>query len=96
MLDLPLAACQGRLRIARAADALIEGLDIRTGNHCFGCTAGCGSSCTGALTSFTREGAPAEAIDLDEISRWAARRRGDRDRDLYGGSCRRCREDLAW
>lgn len=51
MLDLPLADCQGRLNISRAADALIEGLDIRTGNHCFGCTAGCGSSCTGALTS---------------------------------------------
>lgn len=25
-------------------------LPIRTGGHCFGCTAGCGSSCGGALT----------------------------------------------
>jgi radical SAM/Cys-rich protein len=24
---------------------------IRTGNHCFGCTAGCGSSCKGSLDS---------------------------------------------
>ena len=26
------------------------GRGIRTGNHCFGCTAGTGSSCTGALS----------------------------------------------
>jgi hypothetical protein len=29
-------------------DELI-GRSIRTGSHCFGCTAGAGSSCTGAL-----------------------------------------------
>lgn len=29
--------------------AQIEGRDILTGDHCFGCTAGCGSSCGGAL-----------------------------------------------
>jgi len=27
----------------------IENLEILTGNHCFGCTAGAGSSCQGAL-----------------------------------------------
>jgi radical SAM/Cys-rich protein len=27
----------------------IEGRDILSGDHCFGCTAGCGSSCGGAL-----------------------------------------------
>ncbi len=27
----------------------LEGRDILTGNHCFGCTAGCGSSCGGAI-----------------------------------------------
>ena len=27
----------------------LEGRRIETGNHCFGCTAGCGSSCQGAL-----------------------------------------------
>jgi len=27
----------------------LEGRAIRTGDHCFACTAGCGSSCTGAL-----------------------------------------------
>jgi hypothetical protein len=25
--------------------------EIITGHHCFGCTAGCGSSCSGALVS---------------------------------------------
>ena len=28
---------------------MIEGLEIQTGSHCLACTAGCGSSCTGAL-----------------------------------------------
>jgi radical SAM/Cys-rich protein len=27
----------------------LDGLPIQTGHHCFACTAGCGSSCTGAL-----------------------------------------------
>lgn len=31
-------------------DNLIE-MEIRTANHCFACTAGCGSSCTGALAA---------------------------------------------
>lgn len=29
--------------------AMLEGRPIRTGDHCLACTAGCGSSCTGAL-----------------------------------------------
>jgi hypothetical protein len=28
---------------------LLEGQGIRTGDHCLACTAGCGSSCGGAL-----------------------------------------------
>jgi len=28
----------------------LEGRTVQTANHCFGCTAGCGSSCQGALT----------------------------------------------
>jgi hypothetical protein len=27
----------------------LEGWDIQTGVHCLACTAGCGSSCTGAV-----------------------------------------------
>jgi radical SAM/Cys-rich protein len=30
---------------------LVEGREIMTGNHCFGCTAGAGSSCGGAISS---------------------------------------------
>ncbi|HYR59072.1 MAG TPA: arsenosugar biosynthesis radical SAM (seleno)protein ArsS [Chthoniobacteraceae bacterium] len=30
--------------------AALDGREIQTGGHCFGCTAGCGSSCGGALT----------------------------------------------
>jgi radical SAM/Cys-rich protein len=30
---------------------LLEGRDIMTGDHCFGCTAGAGSSCGGAISS---------------------------------------------
>ncbi|HUL51349.1 MAG TPA: arsenosugar biosynthesis radical SAM (seleno)protein ArsS [Candidatus Nitrosotalea sp.] len=29
----------------------LEGRDIMTGDHCFGCTAGCGSSCGGAISN---------------------------------------------
>jgi MoaA/NifB/PqqE/SkfB family radical SAM enzyme len=29
--------------------AALEGREIMRANHCFGCTAGCGSSCGGAL-----------------------------------------------
>jgi radical SAM/Cys-rich protein len=31
--------------------AQVEGRAILTGDHCFGCTAGCGSSCRGAVTA---------------------------------------------
>ena len=32
---------------------LLEGREIMTGNHCFACTAGAGSSCGGAISSFS-------------------------------------------
>jgi radical SAM/Cys-rich protein len=48
MLDLPLG---GRARYLWELDpATLEGARIATGSHCFGCTAGAGSSCGGALT----------------------------------------------
>jgi radical SAM/Cys-rich protein len=48
MLDLPLN--HGLPRHLRDFDAVILGRrSIRTGPHCFGCTAGAGSSCGGAL-----------------------------------------------
>ena len=50
MLDLPLASGQ-RARSIFDLDSLgeLHGSPIATDDHCFGCTAGAGSSCTGAL-----------------------------------------------
>jgi radical SAM/Cys-rich protein len=50
MLDLPIVQSEKRLHINDLFDELISGQPVRTANHCFGCTAGCGSSCTGAVT----------------------------------------------
>lgn len=49
-LGLPLSAKVGsRLHITRATAAQLEELPIRVADHCYGCTAGQGSSCGGAL-----------------------------------------------
>ena len=42
-----------RLHISEASVALLEALPIRVAEHCYGCTAGQGSSCGGALESDT-------------------------------------------
>jgi len=50
MLDLTLST--GRINIANVNDQMLDRLlnrRIATGRHCFGCTAGCGSSCQGSL-----------------------------------------------
>jgi radical SAM/Cys-rich protein len=49
MLNLPLAD-QSERHISQLRDELLEGKPIATRQHCFGCTAGQGSSCGGALT----------------------------------------------
>jgi radical SAM/Cys-rich protein len=50
MLDLPLKyGPQERVRLSDLLDADIEGRPIRVAGHCYGCTAGQGSSCGGAL-----------------------------------------------
>lgn len=52
MLEMPLDA--GRSRAATVWDVssfeAFEGEAVATGSHCFGCTAGAGSSCSGALS----------------------------------------------
>lgn len=48
MLELPVNHGAPRT-IAEATVALLENRVIQTGTHCFGCTAGSGSSCGGAL-----------------------------------------------
>jgi radical SAM/Cys-rich protein len=50
MLDLPLAqGRRARVHLSELIDNDITGNPIRTAGHCFGCTAGQGSSCGGAL-----------------------------------------------
>ena len=44
---------RSRLHITDATAALLEGRPIRVADHCYGCTAGQGSSCGGALESET-------------------------------------------
>jgi radical SAM/Cys-rich protein len=52
MLDLPLTSKGARRHIRELlSDAGLEGDRIATGEHCYGCTAGQGSSCGGALGS---------------------------------------------
>ncbi len=52
MLDLPIGAACQRARTIWDIDALdtLTRASIATGSHCFGCTAGAGSSCAGALS----------------------------------------------
>jgi radical SAM/Cys-rich protein len=53
MLELPLAAAMPR-HISELSDELLSKVArrrITTGRHCFGCTAGAGSSCQGSLQS---------------------------------------------
>ena len=49
-LDLVSEDARGALDVHRLLDATLVGRDIRVGNHCFGCTAGAGSSCGGTVT----------------------------------------------
>lgn len=48
MLNLPLHP-RGPQTIFEALDRSVDGLPIVTGNHCYGCTAGAGSGCQGAI-----------------------------------------------
>jgi radical SAM/Cys-rich protein len=50
MLDLPLTrGARGRAHLSDLLDENLAGNPIRTAGHCYGCTAGQGSSCGGAL-----------------------------------------------
>ena len=49
MLDLPLSNEHERTHISELMDVDLEGKKIVVKNHCYGCTAGQGSSCGGAL-----------------------------------------------
>lgn len=50
MLDMPIRNAEGKaLSISSASPDQLLGRLITVGNHCYACTAGCGSSCGGAL-----------------------------------------------
>lgn len=49
MLGLPAGISSGRTHLSDIMDSDINGADISIMDHCYGCTAGCGSSCGGAL-----------------------------------------------
>ncbi len=52
MLEMPLSSKDKHsLHISDLFDSELNNLPIKTGNHCYGCTAGQGSSCSGALNS---------------------------------------------
>ncbi|MEQ9462808.1 MAG: DUF3641 domain-containing protein, partial [Haliea sp.] len=48
-LDLPLAGEASRPRLESLLESDLSGREIRVADHCYGCTAGQGSSCGGAL-----------------------------------------------
>jgi hypothetical protein len=49
-LGLPIIDTAGNsVTVEQLDDVLSEGIEITTGEHCFCCTAGSGSSCTGSL-----------------------------------------------
>ncbi len=52
MLDMPSQFNgHGTLHISQLDSSLLNDNSIRVAEHCYGCTAGCGSSCGGALSS---------------------------------------------
>ncbi len=51
MLHLPAGVSESKLHLWDLDPATLAGAPIRTAEHCFGCTAGAGSSCGGALSA---------------------------------------------
>jgi hypothetical protein len=49
MLQMPWRDAQRSLFLWEINPKVVENREILTGDHCFGCTAGAGSSCGGAL-----------------------------------------------
>ena len=49
MLGLPLGGGQGRVHLSELMEHDLAGRPVRVAGHCYGCTAGQGSSCGGAL-----------------------------------------------
>ena len=60
-LDIGLPGTGAPKHLTDLLTAELDGRAIRIADHCFGCTAGAGSSCGGALSSDTEAGAESEA-----------------------------------
>ena len=50
MMNLPLGAANSKIRLWDIQSEDLQNADIAVARHCYGCTAGAGSSCGGALT----------------------------------------------
>jgi hypothetical protein len=50
MLGLPLGQAQTPVHLRQLLNLDLSGSPVRVAGHCYGCTAGQGSSCGGALT----------------------------------------------
>ncbi len=62
MLGLPLrAGGRARTHLSELTAAALAGLPIAVADHCYGCTAGQGSSCGGSLAAATADAVPAGA-----------------------------------
>lgn len=55
MLGLPLGESVTRVHLSKLLDQNLEDRPIRIADHCYGCTAGQGSSCGGALKTHSQE-----------------------------------------
>jgi hypothetical protein len=51
MLGLPLGLVGARIHLSELIETDLAGNPIRVAGHCYGCTAGQGSSCGGALAA---------------------------------------------
>lgn len=60
MLGLPLGVLSTQTHLSELVERDLTGAEIRVGGHCYGCTAGQGSSCTGALESL-------QSLDLETL-----------------------------
>lgn len=49
MLSMPMSGCAAPVHLADLMETSLEGLPIAVAGHCYGCTAGQGSSCGGAF-----------------------------------------------
>lgn len=56
-LGLPLGASPKPVRLADLANGALPGKPVRVADHCYGCTAGQGSSCSGALAAGDQDAA---------------------------------------